>query len=472
MFAREPAAQGLTAAALCVSGCQPCPPASDLVVTDDQGRSAASLSQAQRALDDFLRWSQADSLCARELRFASAEERERDLEKRPGEGGVRRPILLGDGDPYEETLHAVCHAYDDRVEGISNEHRAAFEGLLDSDQLQHGRWLERHETFATFCAEGPQGRALTSALEQCGGPAQEAHLQLIWEEVYQRFPGRPPVYATSDLWASVGTTTQPLGPAAGVRLGHVGDALLFVRVATDPIQIGGPLRAGVFVHGPGWEVQAPWSEVDPACALLSGVSRGLLVCESERDRGAWWIDDQGSLTAGPTDLPVPVTGFVGDEQTLLLLPTNELVALDPAGTRAPLGSLDELELLHVADITQIDGETVLLAETTQAGSREWTLDALLAGEPGLALPTGGAAVWGGVAGLGDGRLYLLRHFAGDDLLALGEAGSGPRLFDTAGCVGRIDLLLGGEAIREVRLDSGEQGWIASVTTRERRRDTP
>ena len=161
-----------------------CPRFGDMVVTNPEHLATVpDLYQFSKAIADFERWSGWNSVCVPELQVRG--------ELREGRvvglyQGPHQPILLAAGSGHSTAIHEMCHAADQQLGWISDNHPDIYP-VTHIDPLTYtSRSSQVHESFARACEAGPNGLSLMRALEdRCGIPLEHPGYTMVLEQVYE-----------------------------------------------------------------------------------------------------------------------------------------------------------------------------------------------------------------------------------------------------------------------------------------------
>ncbi|MBO84778.1 MAG: hypothetical protein CL927_05420, partial [Deltaproteobacteria bacterium] len=167
-------------------GCS-CPRFSQMTITNPQSvATAADLYEFSRAITLFERWTGWNTVCVPELQVRSV--------LRQGEvvglyQGPQNPILLTTGSGQNTAVHELCHAADQQLGWVSDNHPELYPATHIDHVTYSSRSSQVHESFARACEAGPEGLALVRAIEQrCGVPLEHPGYSLVLDQVYEMAP--------------------------------------------------------------------------------------------------------------------------------------------------------------------------------------------------------------------------------------------------------------------------------------------
>jgi hypothetical protein len=201
-----------------------CPDFDDMQVSDPEGLTTAEeRGSIRQAISDFARWTGEEGVCvpAIELREELA-----DGYAVGTYSGPRKNILQVPGAGHSTAVHELCHAIDERMGWMSEDHPRLFPvGHIDP-VLYPYRSIQVHESMARICEFGPQGLDLQATLEEtCGWELAHPGQDLILREVYDkaspvRTARSPGVFSfsTTSLDSLVGPGLSLMDVASGEHL--------------------------------------------------------------------------------------------------------------------------------------------------------------------------------------------------------------------------------------------------------------
>lgn len=213
----------LSLAVALAGGCA-CPDFDDMHVSDPEGlTTAAELGLIRQAISDFARWTGEEGVCVPGI----------ELREELSDGyavgtysGPRKNILQVPGSGHSTAVHELCHAIDERMGWMSEDHPRLFPvGHIDP-VLYPYRSIQMHESMARICEFGPKGLDLQATLENtCGWelahPGQDLILREVYDQVSPVRTARTPggfSFSTISLASLAGPQLALVDMASGERL--------------------------------------------------------------------------------------------------------------------------------------------------------------------------------------------------------------------------------------------------------------
>jgi hypothetical protein len=155
-----------------------------MTVTNPDGAAAVvDLYEASRGIARFERWTGWRTVCVPEVQIR------REILEGQAAGlyqGPMNPILVVPEAGESTTVHEMCHAADQRLGWLSDDHPELFPVTHIEPVLYRSRSSQIHESFARACEAGPEGLGLVRAVEsRCGVPLEHPGYSLVLEQVYE-----------------------------------------------------------------------------------------------------------------------------------------------------------------------------------------------------------------------------------------------------------------------------------------------
>ncbi len=291
------------------AGCR-CPDFSDMDLVDP-GRIGSPFDRvhARRAFADFAAWTGEPGMCVPGVELVPELEGGRFLGLYQG---PRDRILQVPGAGHTITVHELCHAADERLGWISNDHPELLPvGHIDPVGYP-SRYSQEHESFARICEQGPRALDLQQLVSaQCGVALEHPAQRFVLDQVYPRWRGPGPGDG-----ATLGSLALPSRTLVSL-LGEVArDPERVLDVASDDRHV--------------WvlTVQAPPAP-DPE-RLGPAVAPGL--------RSLWAIDPERLAVVGVHHAPWAATAPDGSHRRLALADAVDAPALLVETHLAPDGA--------------------------------------------------------------------------------------------------------------------------------------
>ena len=153
------------------------------ITNPERVATADDLYAFSRAITLFERWTGWNTVCVPELQVRS--------QLRQGEviglyQGPHNPILLATGAGEHTAIHEMCHAADQQLGWVSDEHPELYPATHIDHVTYASRASQVHESFARTCEAGPEGLGLVRAIEQrCGVPLEHPGYTLVLDQIYE-----------------------------------------------------------------------------------------------------------------------------------------------------------------------------------------------------------------------------------------------------------------------------------------------
>ncbi len=251
-----------------LAGCG-CPPFSEMTVTNPEAvASAVHLYEVSRGIAHFERWTGWRTVCVPEVQIRSEilEGRATGLYQ-----GPMNPILVVPEAGERTTVHELCHAADQRLGWLSDEHPELFPVTHIEPVLYRSRSSQVHESFARACEAGPEGLGLVRAVEaRCGVPLEHPGYSLVLDEVYEAAPSVARSAALRSLQTEEISVDAIVGDGTLLDVASGGRLIWMVIRDPDPLLEAGDLTD--FFTRQMWRVVG-WSPVTRQAEVIHTLLR-------------------------------------------------------------------------------------------------------------------------------------------------------------------------------------------------------